>query len=239
MIVIALIIIIAGLSAFFYPGFDQRERSRQGASNLQSWLLVARQSALRDQAPRGVRLLPDPNNPQLIRRVQYLEQPDDFTGGTIVSEDPTNVPPGLNPLQVLRYSGVDLTGGYYSDPNLWPVRERDMIQLYNSGVVHQILSPNPNANPSIKPDPPDATGRTNSGQIVLASPLPVRIDTPQRNYKIVRQPRVAGDETLEMPFDVAIDLSTNVDYSQSPQPAKDANGILFPSILCLRPMVPC
>jgi hypothetical protein len=54
----------------------------------------------------------------------------------------------------------------------------------------------------------------------LASPLPAPIPpanpatntNPVLNYRILRGPRVASDEPLQLPEDIGIDLNTNVQY---------------------------
>src|SRR5260370_1288946 len=70
----------------------------QGGALLQGWLDIAKQRALRDQAPRGLRLYvsSDPNLlaqvGNIVTEAQYIDQPDDFTGGTFTTDaaDPSN-----------------------------------------------------------------------------------------------------------------------------------------------------
>ncbi len=46
------------------------------ADRLSQWMLTAKSKALRDRAPRGIRLIPDATNPEFIREIAFIEQPD-------------------------------------------------------------------------------------------------------------------------------------------------------------------
>ncbi len=46
------------------------------ADRLTEWMIAAKSKALRDKAPRGIRLIPDTANPEIIREIAYIEQPD-------------------------------------------------------------------------------------------------------------------------------------------------------------------
>src|SRR5262245_53336121 len=85
LVVIAVVGVLAGLAIYFVPSFNTSARAARGAADLQQWLNSARQRAIRDQAPRGLRLLinTDPNSPSFgfYDRAQYLEQADDLGGG--------------------------------------------------------------------------------------------------------------------------------------------------------------
>jgi prepilin-type N-terminal cleavage/methylation domain-containing protein len=214
LVVIFILAVIAGLFAYFMPGFDQHSRASQGANSLANQLLLVRQNALRDQAPRGLRLFVDSNNPQFITSFQYLEQPDDFTGGQISSV--------ANDATKLQFTGVDLYGGFGpNDPTVWPVQPGDYIQVNNVGLMHQI-----NRNPD--PTKYAVTDIVQTGamtfQVQLVSALTIPITTPQSNYKIVRKPRLQGDEPITLPFSVGIDWTTNQTYGKLPMPLLNAQG---------------
>src|SRR5947209_3387422 len=87
MVVLALIAILGSLTVAFMPSAANQERESRAATLLQGWLNVAKQRALRDQAPRGVRLIMAPANtvtfggvspPNIVVQCQYIEQPEDF-----------------------------------------------------------------------------------------------------------------------------------------------------------------
>jgi prepilin-type N-terminal cleavage/methylation domain-containing protein len=60
MVVLVLILIVGALAVLFVPRVNERQKAAKGADQLQQALLVAKMRALRDQAPRGVRIQPIP-----------------------------------------------------------------------------------------------------------------------------------------------------------------------------------
>src|SRR5262245_2135502 len=90
-VVISIVILLATLAVVFLPSFADTQRAGQGAEQLQKWLLIAKQRALRDQVPTGVRLIVSPvdarKNPSLVavRDVEFIQQPDAFNpaGSTV------------------------------------------------------------------------------------------------------------------------------------------------------------
>ncbi len=46
------------------------------ADRVSQWMLTAKNRALRDRTPRGIRLLRDPANPNLVKEIAYIEQPE-------------------------------------------------------------------------------------------------------------------------------------------------------------------
>src|SRR5262245_2992839 len=77
MAVVTLVLLLAGLTVAFLNNF-RRSSSAQGASQLYNWLSMARQRAIRDRNPYGVRLVQNAGNPGLVDQLQYIEQPEDF-----------------------------------------------------------------------------------------------------------------------------------------------------------------
>src|SRR5947209_2640459 len=105
-VVVAIILVLASLTVIFLPSFEQRERSYAGASQLQQWLLTSKNRALLERTPTGVRLFAnyvwvnDVNGNPVYKwytnatSAQYIQMPEDFTGGTVQSplvdvNDPT------------------------------------------------------------------------------------------------------------------------------------------------------
>src|SRR5262245_19527956 len=92
LVVIAIMVALMAMIALAAPRFAERQGPSRGAMQLQRWLNLSRQMAIRDQRPRGLRMLPPVN--QLIRdndknyakELVYIETPDDFSpapiGGT-------------------------------------------------------------------------------------------------------------------------------------------------------------
>ncbi len=187
LVVISMIVVLATLAVAVIPRVQQQTKASRGAQLTQGWLLVARERALRDHAPRGVRLIIDPTD-NLIRSMVYIEQPEPFTGGQL-SFDPNNP-------NHAAVSGADLTGGFGQSSSLWPVQVGDYLQFQNgqSYLITGINTPNPGdiytqsqmwvPNPNVNPQMPG----------------------PTSNYVIIRSARpTAGEETLRLPDDVVID----------------------------------
>src|SRR5262249_59426198 len=57
------------------------QRTSRGADQVQGWLFIAKQRALRDGAPRGIRLIRDTDNPNWVKELMYIERPLDLTFG--------------------------------------------------------------------------------------------------------------------------------------------------------------
>jgi type II secretory pathway pseudopilin PulG len=225
-VVMALILFLAGLTLLFWPDMSDQQRAPRGAMTVQQTLLNARNRALRDQAPRGVRLnrMKDPNTNQytdLVQTLQYLEQPDDFVVQPGVRKDPFDAtrflpvrrlytpgaPPNLSQLTLEdpdagAPSVTNFSGGAGADQSLWPVQPGDYLEV-NGGRVYQITAVS-------------ADGNT----LTLASPLPVAV--PQAasgqvgqsisNYRIIRAPRPSSEDPVALPADIVVDLSTNATY---------------------------
>src|SRR5207248_1029930 len=60
MVVLVLILIVGAIAVLFVPRMNERQKAAKGADQLQQAFLVAKMRALRDQAPRGVRIQPIP-----------------------------------------------------------------------------------------------------------------------------------------------------------------------------------
>src|SRR5262245_11737695 len=86
LVAIGILTVIATLSIAVIPKIQERTKASKGGDQIQGWLLIAKQRALRDRVPSGVRLIVDPDG--YVRNLQYIQQPDKFTGGQL-SFDPT------------------------------------------------------------------------------------------------------------------------------------------------------
>jgi hypothetical protein len=175
--------------------------------------LTAKQRALRDQAPRGLRLwLPQSGN-LMVTDCQYIEQPDDFSSGFIAS-DATRT--------IITFGGLtnDLYNGYTpADFKYWNVQPGDYIEVFSTGLMHQIV-------PSVA----IPTG-VSPNAVSITPPLPYVVSTPTPNYRIVRAPRAVGEEMLKMPDGVVIDLNTNVAFNNPLPPVIQVGESGFVDIL--------
>src|SRR5919109_3199681 len=104
LVVIALLLVLAGLVVLFLPRVQESQRAARGGTITQGTLQIARQRAVRDQAPRGVRLMVDLST-GYVAALQYIEQPDDFSGGYLTTSGPTA------PYTAVIITGADLWNG--------------------------------------------------------------------------------------------------------------------------------
>jgi prepilin-type N-terminal cleavage/methylation domain-containing protein len=243
LVVLSLIAFLAALAILIIPNLNDQAKAPRGAVMLQQWLLTAKNRALRDRAPRGVRLSFTGTqdikstiitfNP--VTDLQYIEQPDPFIVQPGVKLNPFNPPGNQSLLPFRRINNAldpttkqpvltivilepgdavaplpwpDFSGGTGTDATLWPVQVGDYL-VVNDGLPHMITAVGP-SDPKNNPTAID--------MLTLASPLPAPIlpGNPVTNYRIIRSPRVVGDEPLQMPVDIAIDLNTNVLYGNPP-----------------------
>jgi prepilin-type N-terminal cleavage/methylation domain-containing protein len=205
-VVITIILVLTALAVLFLPGIMERQRASSGAAQLQSWLMVARARAVRDQAPRGVRL--NVTNGGLVTAVQYIEAPPDFSGGTLLSIA------NVGNLPTVTFAGIDLTAG-------GQVAAGDYLEINGGGQTYQITAVANATTLSLAASPQLDDVINNSF-------------TPTTRYRIIRQARVlSGEDSLQLPDSVAVDLSlsragnTNTALTTVIDPTTNSIDILF------------
>jgi hypothetical protein len=221
LVVMFLLAFLAGLLFLIVPNINDQSRAPRGAGMLQQWLLIAKNDAMRDRTNWGVRLsftgTQDIKTSTItydpVQDLRYIQQPEDFVVLPGVATDP--VGGGTLPfrriytanattvvLEAGPQTAPDFSGGF-TDSTLWPVQVGDYLEV-NGGLPHLIsaIGPSNSALPTV------------IDQLTLASPLPATLSktNPVMNYRIIRSPRVVGEEQLQMPTDIGIDLNTNVQY---------------------------
>src|SRR5215211_4726129 len=82
LIVLAIMTVLATLIIAAAPRFGERHRAARGAGQLQSWLNLAKQRALRDQRPVGIRM-PHIVGLPYVRELVYVEMPAEGVGGVV------------------------------------------------------------------------------------------------------------------------------------------------------------
>ena len=161
----------------------------------------------------GVRLQPQtilPYNGTFVTDLQYIQQPTDFvvtpssTPNDLINVQPVLTQSNLTTVALASQSPTATFWGGYTLPtqsNLWPVQVGDYFEANGGGLMHQIISVQPNS-------------------LGLLSPLPQPINPPgTKQYRIVRRPRVLpGEAALSLAQDIVIDLT------QSILPARNPDG---------------
>jgi type II secretory pathway pseudopilin PulG len=212
LVVIVLILILATLTVALTPRIADDQRIGKGVEQLQGWLLQAKTRAKRDQVPTGLRLVPDSANLPFCRELRFVQQPDDFTGGSVAVAAAN--------LRLVIGTGIDFTGGF-TVPNLYPVQPGDYIEIGGGGMVHRI-----------DPFAPIAANR-----LTLLTPFTNSV-AGTTQYRIMRRPRLSiGEAPMLLPQDVIIDTTPNNPINpldpkktKNPLPAPNADGsidILF------------
>lgn len=214
LVVVAIIVALLGLVAAVAPRFGERQRPSRGAGQLQSWLQIAKQRALRDQRPRGIRLPSVPSSitgttlTAYVTEMQYIEMPEIFTGGQLVTPDPSVVADtsASNPYQFVRIQGVELGDPALlnANPSMGPFEAYDLLdpgedfgeESRRMRRIVQIYWVNPTTcimalDRELQPKPQGT------------API-----TSTERYRIIRKNRpIAGEPMLTLPKGVGIDIS--------------------------------
>jgi Tfp pilus assembly protein FimT len=206
LVVVALILLLAVLAVVFYPDISTSERATRGASNIQGWLLIAKQRAKRDGLPTGLRFLTYTTSAgsTFCNEIVYIQQPPDFAVGRCTAVTTL----GSGALQATLNTNVQ--GSQYTaagTENEFDVQNGDYLELYGGGYIRQIFSISTSSSTTT------LTTLTNSAAYPGASTSPsvptTAATSPGPNYRIVRQPReLPGEPTLTLPYNVGIDLTT-------------------------------
>jgi prepilin-type N-terminal cleavage/methylation domain-containing protein len=204
LVVIGIITTLATLIIAIAPRFGERQRASRGASMLQSWLNLAKQRAMRDRRPVGIRM-PHQDTSSYVGTLEYIEVPDEAIGGSVT------VPyPGQS-----DYHYVQLNTPAVFSPGA-------VNALIMPGDT--ILIPGPGYAPrrivGLGPPQAQSTGSSNmSYQLILDQPLNPT-PTTTTAYRISRRARpIVGETVLQMPKDIAIDISYAPNTPQGVAPA--------------------
>jgi hypothetical protein len=227
-----IIIVIASMAALVAPRLRENQKVTRGAEQLQGWLFVAKQEAYRDKLPRGVRLVPDPNNPNWVRECLYIEQPEEYRGGFIQVPSPY-APAPANNQDKTPWAYAFITRASAGPP----------LDLFNTGVIQAgdflTFDVAPYGSYRIM-GVSFQNGNNGAGtQLILGAadgvtlhPLPAQASNTvgasinqEVGFHITRQaqPR-AGEATLKLPKDVIVDLTPPQSNGLSQLPGVNYQG---------------
>jgi prepilin-type N-terminal cleavage/methylation domain-containing protein len=218
-VVIALLSILATLVVLYIvPSFQDNKNVVRTVDRVTTALLIAKQRALRDQAPRGVRftttnMLIQGGTHIVVQQLQYIEQPDPLTGGGNPAPGGQMVLPAGPPNnqllpQRINFTGVDFFGGADAGATTeFEVQPGDYFCC--AGGNYQIA----------------AVPR--STRLRLARFLDFTINSNPTAYQIVRQTRlIAGENPITLPNNVVIYIAP----SPLPLPPPVAIAQIAPSV---------
>jgi prepilin-type N-terminal cleavage/methylation domain-containing protein len=202
-VVIAIVLALAALIVLIFPRLQDSQRVAKGADILQGQLYLAKQMAMRDQQPRGVRLLPGNGG---YTSLQLIEQPLAYSIGqaTGIQQNSTNP----------NYFDVLFSTTQSPAPNFGnsTVQQGDYLDLsaaldgYTTGsyphAMHVIVAP-----PTVSGNNWVLTVATPPWTSQLPNtvvPNPTMTSLPW-NYRVVRSPRaMVAQQPVLFPEDVAI-----------------------------------
>jgi prepilin-type N-terminal cleavage/methylation domain-containing protein len=218
LVVMGIIVVLASLAVLVTPGLSSRHVAAQAASNVSGWMLIAKQRALRDLAPRGIRLI---NNNGVCTQLEYIEQPEAFRpiqdNGAGAGQPAVLI---ANPPQ----NNMAILGGF-SDVNA--VQMNDILKITGTTAINSYR---------ITAVAPTVVGGVNCLQLTVIpdiitnnQPLPPNFI----NYQIIRRKRTLVSETaLQLPKSMRIHLgSWHSDLSTlgGPQPTDSSVTENFPT----------
>jgi len=197
---------------------------------LQSWLNLAKQRAMRDQRPVGIRLPYIVGTPY-VTEVSYIEVPDEHIGGSVQVPFAQDYPPPSSKVSFATYHCIKLITTVQFDPAIATalVQQNDLIVFPDKQLATyaprrvaavqrpSLLTPAP-LTPADRQDFfVDANGITRYVYFIrLDQPLPPTPFTTQ-SHQFNRKARpVVGEPVLQLPKDIAIDISNNADPTTNP-----------------------
>src|SRR5882724_4528293 len=87
LVAIGLLLVLATLAVLIIPTINNNQQATQAGTQVQQTLEIAKQSAMRDRAPRGLRLIPSSGGSFQVIDLIMLEQPPDLYLGTVPVPD--------------------------------------------------------------------------------------------------------------------------------------------------------
>jgi prepilin-type N-terminal cleavage/methylation domain-containing protein len=209
LVVMTIIALLAALGYLMLPSLFSDYGRVRSVDQLSQWLLTAKQRAKRDGLPTGLRLLlpaddngnvvVNPDGTASVRQVQYVQQPEPLSGGSLILNTRTTPPSftwsggALVTITAGRatFQNVDFTLGS-ANPEEWLVQPGDSLELQDQlHLIGQVLGPNRLAlqDLNVNFNNPTQPGRVTG------------------NYRILRRPRpLQGESVLTIPNNVAVDM---------------------------------
>ncbi|MFO0878763.1 MAG: prepilin-type N-terminal cleavage/methylation domain-containing protein [Gemmataceae bacterium] len=204
LVVITIIIFLMGLTALYFPRYQDRELVSRAADQLQGTLVMARQMALRDRVPTGVRLY---QNGTVVNRLQYIQQPVDSGLGRFVGCNDEVTTPAFQAARA--WFSLPTSKRFGNDPNNTNhilAEAGDYLEIYGTGIVHRITNVPTGGSGNVL-DLAQGT-MTLPGPNPPPSPIPAYNNEPV-NYRIIRQPiPLVGEQDILLPEPVIIDCSS-------------------------------
>jgi prepilin-type N-terminal cleavage/methylation domain-containing protein len=235
LVVVGVIAGLAALTVLLFPRLQDSQRSTKAADLVQQQLFVAKQMALRDQQPRGVRFVSSVGSQAgPFDQLQLIEQPAAYSTGVVptnqIITNPTSTWP-LDPNGTGWYVvpfGADPVSGAVPDFSNNTVQAGDLLDL--SAANDQYTIPGQPGQPGalhlimkVQVLPPQVFVLTQPQISYTGSPFP-------SYYRILRSPRpLTGEAVVNLPRTAANNIGMAVDSPSTAYPnAKPTQGSLIP-----------
>lgn len=222
LVVIGIMLALAALSAAILPALRQKNNSAKAAAQVQGFLSISKQQSIRDRAPRGIRLIPDPTNPALIRSLQYIEVPEPTRFAPLPNG---TVQPfvTINQVAAMDYDNYRISVQSVASTSTWDIvgaQAGDYFVVSKSGSTYffELISLGGSAGN------PTADVKARSGLQGLFPP-PMMMGSPlsatESDFLIVRRARpLVGEQAIQLPPNMSIDLN----YCAVSSPVFDMSG---------------
>ena len=198
MVVIVLILVLAGLGFAFIPNLDRNKGVPNAVTQVEGWINLSKQQALRDHRPHGIRLIHDGNGH--CTSLQYIEQPDPIAprGPGLFLALYRDVDAMMQPTGPTKAILLQRDNMGNPQPSQWEgVEIGDFLEL--SGEVTGTSLVTGVAGATLTLD------RIIDGTELAVAASPVSM---VNGFKVIRSPRpLVGEPMLQMHRDVYIDLT--------------------------------
>ena len=204
LVVIVLILILAGLGLRFIPNLNKNKGVPNAVTQIEGWVNLSKQQALRDHRPHGVRLIHDGDG--RCTSLQYIEQPDPVAprgpGLSLWLHRDVN-PMTMLPTGPTKATLVQQTTMGVDNPTPWEgVEIGDFLEL-SFEVTGTSLVTNI-AGGTLTLDRP-----VEGSEFAVLPPSGAPI-VMRNGFKVIRSPRpLVGEPMLQVHRDVYIDLAAS------------------------------
>jgi prepilin-type N-terminal cleavage/methylation domain-containing protein len=212
LVVIAIITVIATMLVAVAPRFGERQRASRGAAQLQSWLNLAKQRALRDQRQVGLRL-PSVVGSSYVTEALYVELPSESVGTEIGV--PFSLSYAPSPKDAYRFVRFASTANFLGQTPPTPlptdpIQIGDVINFPDKPVGN--YAPRRIVNIQKAPSGFGPKGQNPDGSlnylVELDQSLPQALPFVSRPPQVSRLARpVVGEPIMQLPKDIAIDIT--------------------------------
>jgi prepilin-type N-terminal cleavage/methylation domain-containing protein len=212
LIAMSIMVMMAAITAAFYPSISSDNQISNTANKIQSSLVGARQKARRDRNTTGIRFYCDSTNPRIAKQYILIQKPSDLTSFSLTYQVGMNTFPGgaikqiplLLPTEIGFFDALTGTipipvwGGTSEDL----VSQGDVLYLFPGGQTVPIVGKG---------------SATHQVKLNTNFYNPSNLNNLSQGFKIIRQQCrvIPGEEVVDIPEGYEVWLDSNSGYPQS------------------------